>query len=263
MPTDADSVSVSLTLLGPFGLWVDGRYCPPLPRRAQALIALLALTPGSEVARGDAISMIWGGLGAGCDGHGLRQTLELIRFHAGTNLVRLSRDRLSLRRDGVAIDALRFQGLGGSSDCCELSRCVALYRGEFLENVATVSPRFDEWMAVERIRLAAIAGEAMQRVARCHLDAGEYDAAIAAARRVVALDELCVDAHRLLVSMLVRCGRQAEALRHSALCARVLRPAVDSPAVELLAPYVASLGRVGSRSGSSAASVVPQTRTRR
>lgn len=257
-PTDTGDSPISLTLLGPFGLWVDGRYCPPLPRRAQALLALLALTPGHELAREDVVAMIWGNAGAGCDGLGLRQTLELIRYHAGTSLVRLSRDRLSLRRDGVTVDTARFQALAGSSDRGELSRCAALYRGELLENLATVAPRFDEWIAVERIRLAAIAAEAMQQVALGHLDAGEYDAAVAAARRVVALDELRVDAHALLVAILGSCGRRAEALRHSAFCARVLRSTDDdAPATALLAPYLAGRARGGSRSGTSIAPLAP------
>jgi DNA-binding SARP family transcriptional activator len=256
--TDTGETPISLTLLGPFGLWVDARYCPPLPRRAQALIALLALTDGHELARENAVAMIWGDTGACHGGQGLRQTLELIRYHAGTGLVRLSRDRLSLRRDRVTIDALRFQALAGSSDCCDLSRCMALYRGDLLENLATVAPRFDEWIAVERLRLAAIAAEAMQRVALCHLDAGEYDAAVAAARRVVALDELRVDAHALLVSILGRCGRRAEALRHSAFCARVLQSTDDDGStIALLAPYLAGRARGGSRSGASLGTAQP------
>ena len=249
---------ISLTLLGPFGLWVDGRYSLPLPRRAQALIALLALSPRHEVAREEALAMIWGDAGSRSPGHGLRQTLELIRHHAGTGLVRLARGRLSLRRDGVAIDAVRFQALAGSSDRGELARCASLYRGELLENVATVSPRFDEWIAVERIRLAAIAVEAMRQVALSHLQAGEHDAAVAAARRVVALDELRVDAHALLVSILGHCGRRAEAQRHSAFCARVLPSAEDDTAgAALLAPYLASRARGGSRLSASTAPVAP------
>jgi DNA-binding SARP family transcriptional activator len=265
--TNADDAPISLTLLGPFGLWVDGRYCPPLPRPAQALIGLLALTEGRELAREDAVAMIWSDGGTGCDGRGLRQTLELIRDAAGIGLVRLVRGRLSLRRDGVTTDVTRFQALAGSSERCELARCAALYRGELLENLATVGPRFDEWIAVERIRLAAIAAEAMQRVALSHLDAGEYDAAVAAARRVVALDELRIEAHALLVSVLDHCGRRAEALRHSALCGRVLQGAGDdASAVALLAPYLLRRARGGSGSGSSTASLAPApqaTRERR
>jgi DNA-binding SARP family transcriptional activator len=256
--TQAGDTRISLTLLGPFGLWVDGRYCLPLPRRAQALIALLALSEGHEVAREDAVEMIWGETDPWPPGHGLRQTLELIRHHAGTGLVRLTRGRLSLKRDAVTIDAVEFQALAGSSGRGELTACAALYRGELLENVATVSPRYDEWIAVERLRLAAIAAEAMQRVALSHLDAGEYDAAVAAARRVVALDELRLDAHALLVSILGRCGRRAEALRHSAFCARVLRGTDDAvSSAALLAPYLAQQARGGGRSGASDASLAP------
>jgi DNA-binding SARP family transcriptional activator len=256
--TQAGEARIALTLLGPFGLWADGRYCVPLPRRAQALIALLALSEGQEVAREVAVAMIWGETDPWPPGHGLRQTLELIRHHAGAGLVRLAHGRLSLKRDGLTIDAVQFQALAGSSDRDRLARCAALYRGDLLENVATVSPRFDEWIAVERIRLAAIAAEAMQQVALSHLDAGEHDAAVAAARRVVALDELRLDAHALLVGILGRCGRRAEALRHSAFCAKVLHSTDDAAAsAALLAPYLARQARGGSQSGSSHASLGP------
>jgi DNA-binding SARP family transcriptional activator len=176
--------------------------------------------------------MIWGDA-AGCDGHRLRQVLELIRHHAGTGFVRLARERLSLRCDEVTIDAVRFEALAGSSDRRELARCAALYRGELLENLAMVAPRFDDWIAVERIRLAEIAAEAMRQVALSHLDAGEPDAAIAAARRVVALDELRVDAHELLVSILGQCGRRAEARRHHEFCARILTRPQDVGVIDL------------------------------
>lgn len=217
-----EDAPIFLTLLGPFGLRVDGRYCPPLPGRAQALIALLALGDKRGVTREDAIETIWGDAGAWRRGLGLRQTLQLIRYHAGTSLVRLSHGRLSLKTGGVTIDAAEFQSLAGSTDRRGLVRCAALYRGELLENLAGVSRGFDEWIGVERIRLAAIAGEAMRQVALSHLDAGEEDAAVAAARRVVALDELQVDGHELLISILGQCGRRAEARRHHDVCARIL-----------------------------------------
>ncbi|HEX3884504.1 MAG TPA: bacterial transcriptional activator domain-containing protein [Stellaceae bacterium] len=259
-----ESIPISLSLLGPFGMRVDGRYCLPLPRKAQALIALMALHPELALPREVAVEMIWGGLDGGQDGYGLRQTLDVIRRQTGCNLVRLSRGMLSLMRDGVTIDAVQFQVLAGSRDRCELGRCAALYRGELLENVATVAPGFDEWLAVERIRLAEIAAETMRRVALSQLDVGEFDAAVATARRVVALDEFRLDAHGLLVSILGGCGRQVEAVRHSEFCARVLRDRdAAAPAHELLAPFLARRAG-GRRSGASEPSLAPQpSRSRR
>src|SRR6185437_709800 len=87
------------------------------------------------------------------------------------------------------------------------------------------------------------------------LETGEFDSAVATARRVVALDELRLDAHDLLVSILGHCGRRAEAARHSEFCARILRDRDDSvPAGGLLASFLA---RGGSRSGGSDASFAP------
>jgi DNA-binding SARP family transcriptional activator len=253
-----EGVPISLSLLGPFGMRVDGRYCLPLPRKAQALIALMGLHPELSLPREVAVEMIWGGADCGQDGYGLRQTLELIRRQTGCNLVRLSRGMLSLMQDGVGIDAVQFQLWAASSDRRELARCAALYRGELLENVATVAPGFDEWLTVERIRLAEIAAETLRRVAFSQLEAGELDAAVATARRVVALDELRLDGHDLLISILGSCGRRAEAVRHREFCARVLHDEDDAAPVRgVLAPFLAHRARGGSRSGGDASSLAP------
>jgi len=229
---------ISLTLLGSFSLRVEGRYCPPLPRKAQALIAFLALQ-GRPVPREAAVATIWGDDVAGEHCLSPRHALTVIRQRVGVPLVRLARGMMTLRRD-VAIDVPRFESLAGSADRGKQAWCAALYRGELLENVATVSPAFDEWLAVERIRLAAIAAEVVRRLALSHADAGEFDAAVATARRLVALDELREDGHRLLIAMLERCGRDEEAMRHSGLCQRLLVP--RPAAVKAQAPAATPVG---------------------
>ena len=213
---------ITLTLLGSFELRVGGRACPELPRKAQALLALLALQNGRPLAREAAVDFLWSDSDTDRPYLSLRQTLGLIREQTGTGLVRLADGLLILRGDGHIIDTQRFESLAGSAGRHELACCAALYRGELLEDVATVARRFDQWLAVERIRFAAIAAEVMRQSALAHADAGEFDAAVTAARRLVALDELDEDSHRVLISVLGCCGRRAEALRHRGLCEQLL-----------------------------------------
>ena len=53
--------------------------------------------------------------------------------------------------------------------------------------------------------------------------AGEIETAIATAMRLVTIDNLCEDAHRLLIELLARAGRRAEALRRFDAVAELLK----------------------------------------
>ncbi len=55
------------------------------------------------------------------------------------------------------------------------------------------------------------------------MGAGDFDAGIAAARHLVALDDLNEDAQRLVIRLLARAGRRAEALRQYESCAETLK----------------------------------------
>ena len=241
---------ISLQLTGPFRLQAGSRDCRDLPRKAQALIALLALQPGRRMAREGAVALLWGepGREQGCPS--LRQTLAAIREQSGVGLVRLAGGVLSLPREGVRIDVPQFEALAGSSSREDLVRCAALYRGELLADVAMVAAAFDEWLAVERIRLAAIAAEVLRSLALSLVDAGEHDAAVTVARRLVALDELREDSHHLLISVLGRCGRCSDALRHYGACEQILRPVSGEPELE---PALASAGPSQPSGGKSGA----------
>jgi Bacterial transcriptional activator domain len=95
--------------------------------------------------------------------------------------------------------------------------------GDLLENLTVVSPRFDEWLAAERTRLSELATTALRRLTRVCAEVGDFDGAVMAAARLVAMDELREDSHRLLIETLARAGRRAGALRQLEACARVLR----------------------------------------
>jgi hypothetical protein len=65
------------------------------------------------------------------------------------------------------------------------------------------------------------------RLAAALSDADEHDAAIAAAERLIALDPLREDGHRLLMQLFASVGRRAEAVRQFAICKDGLRRKLD------------------------------------
>ena len=215
----------SIRLFGEFAFATGGRELL-LSRRAQALLALLALAEGGTARRETVANMLWGERGAQQERQSLRQCLWTIRRDLDCNVVEAGREVLRIATDSVTIDVSTFRDVGRltySRTTC-FSRCAALYRGELLTGFSSISPQFDEWLITERRRLAGVAaGATLRRLAEAHLAAGASDAAVTAAQRLVALDDLNEDSHRRLMHVLVQAGRRAEALRHYEVCVSTLR----------------------------------------
>jgi DNA-binding SARP family transcriptional activator/TolB-like protein len=229
------SVCFRLSLLGGFGLEIDGRAIGHVPRKAQALLAMLALRD-RPMRREQAADLLWARSAPEEARHSLRQTLWVLNRQAGGDLIFAKDGSLSLDLDGIVSDAAEFIALASAADCRTLSRCARLYRGGLLENLLSVSPGFDEWLLSERARLSELAMQVLRRLADAEAAAGDFDAAVATAARLVALDELREDGHRLLIRLLATAGRRGEALRQFEVCAGILRRELDiSPDPDTLA----------------------------
>src|SRR5215470_20399844 len=76
-----------LRLLGPLSFAIDGRELHRLPRKADALLALLALQPGRPIARETVADFLWTDRGAEQARHSLRQTLLVLRHNVGHDLI--------------------------------------------------------------------------------------------------------------------------------------------------------------------------------
>jgi TolB-like protein len=211
-----------LRLLGPLALAIKGRELHRLPRKADALLALLALQPGRPIAREAVADFLWTDRGPAQARHSLRQTLLVLRRNLGGDLILAEGDCLVIRPGTLAVDAIEFEARAASTDREVLVAAAALYRGELLENRGPVALRFDDWLAVERNRFAALAATILRRLAEACAAAGEIETAIAAAMRLLTIDNLREDSHRLLIELLARAGRRAEALRRFDAVAELL-----------------------------------------
>jgi TolB-like protein/DNA-binding SARP family transcriptional activator len=220
------SARFRLILLGAFSFEADARPICKLPRKAQALLALLALRD-RPISRERAADLLWTRSGADEARHSLRQTLWVLNREAGGDLISTGDGGLWLDHASFVSDAAEFVALAKAADRETLFRCAALYRGGPLENLSSVSPGFDEWILCERARLSELAMQVLRRLADAEAAARNFDAAVAAAARLVALDELREDGHRLLIQLLAAAGRRSEALRQFEVCAGILRRELD------------------------------------
>jgi len=136
-------------------------------------------------------------------------------------------DVLLAASGAVDVDVQRFETLAQSTATADLAAANELYRGEFLADFDVPSEPFMDWVRVERARLEAPACGILFRLAAALSEAGEHDAAIAAAERLVALDPVREDGHRLLMQLFASAGRRAEAVRQFAICKDSLRRKLD------------------------------------
>src|SRR5208337_3617795 len=236
---------VTISLLGPFQLTIDGATVA-LPVKAQGVLALVA---GQEYSlpRDKIAEYIWPNRGQQQSRQSLRQALLSIRKRFG-DLAEdvLQQDNINgtLKLKGIKLDVIQFNQANQSRDRHELSHSMELYRGEFLADFPEISEYFDTWCLTQRSKFSRLAAGMLRQLASLQADEGEEEIAVATAHRLLALDPLREDAHRLLMEIYARFGRRAEALRQYEICADILRKELAvSPAEETasLARHLRSL----------------------
>ena len=168
MPRSSPSISIAdrpalrwrVRLLGDVALTDAQGDATRLPGRAvSALLARLALASERAHSREELIELLWPGVGLGVGRNRLRQTLSSLKsLLEPQDAPVLLADRLAVRVvpgalqcDVVAFEAALRAGQGDQAR--------ALYRGELMPGF------FDDWIADERLRLAALADQLPASVA--------------------------------------------------------------------------------------------------
>jgi DNA-binding SARP family transcriptional activator len=218
-------VKLGLRLLGGFLLQADARPRALPARKAQALLAYLAVRAGRAHARETLTGLLWGDAGERQARQSLRQTMvRLRRALAGSaRLLVAQGDTVTLNPGALDLDVAAFERLVKRGTPEALESAVALYQGPLLDGLSVAAPTFEEWLQSERARLAELAADALRRLVDRHLKAGRAEAAAQAATRLLALDPLQEAVHRTLMRLHVRQGRRAAALRQYQTCLAVLQ----------------------------------------
>ena len=217
-------MAFSAALLGSFAISSDDCRIGKLPRKARALIAYLAAQNGQGISRERLADLLWPYQESEQARHSLRNCLLELRKALGPIATRhLVGEFTHCQLRDVRVDLDDFDQLSRSSQRSDLQAAVDLYRGEFLSDFHITSEPFQEWLAAERDRTLAVACDTLHRLTAAREAAGEYDAAIQSARRLVLLDPLSEIGQRALIRAYAHAGRRGEALRQYKSCMGTLQ----------------------------------------
>jgi DNA-binding SARP family transcriptional activator len=221
-------VPLTLALLG--GLQARlGRHGPPVVlanRKAQALLAYLAMSGTRPRPREELATLLWSDADDADGRNSLRQTLFLIRRalpDAGADYLHVSRATVALDGANVVSDVSDFEQRLAEDTPEGLEAAIALYRDDFLHGFGLDEPGFKEWMTAERERLRGVVRGALATLLARRTDEGRLDRALEIARRLLVLDPLDEPTHRALMRLHARQGQHATALQQYQVCLSVLQ----------------------------------------
>ena len=231
---------ITLRLLGGFQAIRDGGRLVQLPDRARALLACLTLADAA-LDRTVLAAFLSPDQSEQAQLKNLRQALYSVRQALGRDvIVRGEHGGLSLDRERLRSDVGAFREAIAAEDEPSMVRAVELYGGPFLAGECSCSPEFEDWLQAQRGELLEEALRALLRLGRSEMHRGRFAEALGHARRALAWDSLCEEAHRQAIASLAALGERSNALRHFDAAERLF---VDELGVRL-SPDMAELRRV-------------------
>ncbi len=195
-------------------------------RKAQALLAYVAVQPQRVHRRDTLAALLWGESTDGQARQSLRQALLAIKqalpSPAGEVLT-IGPDTVRLNQAAADVDVAAFEDLVARGTVAALSEACALYRGEFLAGLSVQESPFEDWLIIQRERLRELAVESLAQLLAHHVQDGPIAQAIPIAARLLSLDPLQEAVHRTLMRLYARQGRRGVALRQYQVCVDVLQ----------------------------------------
>src|SRR5499433_1245976 len=220
----AGMAKLRLTLLGGFEARTDSGLLLAMSRKkAQMLLAYLAMHPTQTHLRDKLATLLWDDSPAEQARLSLRQMLFAIRRALPFDPMLLDGHSVAVAAGGVTVDVREFEQLARNGDPDDLERAAALYQGDLLEGISPGSAQFEEWLRAERGRLHELALEAFAKLLAHQIKLDATEPAIQTALRLLSLDPLQEVTHRALMRLYARQGRRAASLRQYQQCVDVLR----------------------------------------
>jgi DNA-binding SARP family transcriptional activator len=217
------SSTLTIRLLGGFELRnAEGVTLPLTTRKAEGLIALLAVRSGQLWSRDRICALLWPEVRDAQARHSLRQTLLSVRKVVPPSALKSHGRTLSLDPLLVEVDVAQLTASLAEHSQDALERASALYQGDLLEGVCVAEQPFEQWLTSERERLRSMMIQGLSRLTDLHAAAGELGAASEACAQLLRLDPLREAAHRALMQLYLRQGRRSAAVQQYHALARLL-----------------------------------------
>jgi len=188
-------------------------------RKATALLAVLAVSEQPQ-RRATLAALLWPDADEQRSRGALRRTLSVLRTALSDRWLDTKGETIELQPTGVRVDVVEFRRALREG---RLAEAANLYRADFLQGFSLRdSPEFDDWQATQSDALRADYADALSRLTAEAERSGDLAAAIAHAKRRLALDPLHEPAHRDLMRLHARSGDRAAALRQYREATRLL-----------------------------------------
>jgi DNA-binding SARP family transcriptional activator len=240
-PPASASCVLAIDLLG--GLRVAGPSGSEIripSRKAQALLACLALRLGALVARDRLATLLWEDVDPELGRASLRQALAVLRRSLPPEAVAaLTADTTQVGLDAARVqcDVQRLRELMREGSPNALAQAADRYDAVLLPGFDPRSPAFEAWLDEQRRGLRREWLVALHRAAAQCRSAGDLAGAAAALSRLVTAEPANESAQRDLMDVYARQGLYTEALRQYRLCSEALRRDLDvapEPATDAL-----------------------------
>ena len=222
---------LQLILLGHFDcLLSSGERISFSMRKAEVLLAYLALAPGIRHPRERLINLLWSDRSEEQARNSLRQCLSAIRKSFGNAadlIMQVDRTTVSLKLELVDVDALDFERLAATADFESLSDAAALYQGEFLEGISIRDAAGQDWLEGARTRFKRQYIEILTNLGHTLLASRDYSAAVKSGEHLVEQDPLGEPGWRLLIRSYFEHGDRSHALQAFKRCQQALRDELD------------------------------------
>ena len=219
-----------IQLLGP-PLVAPAEAAEALPRLREKSLAVLAYlaTEARPVRRDTLAVLLWPESSPHHARGNLRTSLAELRRALGPDLIDATQELIAIPRAREITDLHRFRALAQQHEPESLWQAVHIYRGDFLQGFTVRgSAEFDTWMLRQAESLQHELTAILRRIASREEERGNADAAVPAARRLVAVDALEEEAHQLLIRLLLKQRRRQAALDQYEVCRRVLADELDA-----------------------------------
>jgi DNA-binding SARP family transcriptional activator len=190
------------------------------PGKPLALLIYLASSPERTASREHLINLLWADTDPERGLRTLRQTIFQIRQLLGDNAVTSSGRDLCLALP-LEFDRDEFLSAVSRGDA---ESATAIYKGPFLPDFGVPGgAEFEQWADRERDRLQSAYVRSAESVVRSRLDRGQYDAAIAEARRLRDFDPTIESSWRLVLESLASSGDRNAAIAEAEELEKYLR----------------------------------------
>ncbi len=210
---------LEVKLLGKFEVQRDNQSVEIPLRAAQSLLAYLMLSAGTPHRREQLAGMMWPDMPESNAKSNLRQTLARLRKAIGEEY--LVTDDLAIKFDATAeywLDARVIdQETAANASADEMIALVSVYAGELLPGF------YDEWVLLERERLAAVFERKIDRLLDCLIGAQRWEDVLHWGERWIALGHTPEAAYRALILAHGASGDVSNAAAVYQRCVQALR----------------------------------------